>query len=771
MSNPLIQNFTPRLYQETIFSTVSQHNTLVVLPTGLGKTAIALMLVAHRLTQYPNSKCLILAPTKPLVDQHATTLQTHLPSLADKIVIFTGNVSPEKRAALWKDAQIIVSTPQGLENDVIANKIDLSVVSALVVDEAHRATGDYSYVWLTQQYSQRSRWPRVLALTASPGSELDKIQEVITALGIEHIEVRTDTDPDVAPYVQDVAIHWEYVDFPAEFVITQKYLKDCFASKIEEIKKQGALGQHMQIGDNKTDLLKLQAHLQGEIATGNRDFAVLKSISLAAEAMKVQHAIELLETQGLDPLFMYMEDIMKQASTSKVKAVQNLVADVNFKSAYLKVQGLLDKKVEHPKIQRLRDLLSQRFIAAYEKGYTDYKLILFTQYRDTGAKLVEIINNLKLTKEIPITAKLFVGQAKKRGSGLSQKEQLTMLDDFRNGTFNVLVSSSVGEEGLDIPQVDAVFFFEPIPSAIRHIQRKGRTGRHGEGEVLILVTKGTRDEGYRWSSHHKEKRMYRNLTQLRKSIVFAKTPVQRREMPLQLFSASVAAPTTLASSPASSLPQKKYTVFVDHREKGSYVIKELLNLGISIDLQQMEVGDYLLSSRCAVEYKTVSDFVNSLIDGRLLQQAKELKKTYGRPLYIIEGQEDMYAVRNIHANAIRGMLAALTVDFGIPVLQTKSSKETAALLAQIAKREQDDENKGFSLHGDRKPISLKDQQEYVVTSFPGVGPTLAKPILKAFKNVKNFVNATEDELRQVPQLGEKKAKQIKDVLDTEWREF
>ncbi|MEK6868322.1 MAG: DEAD/DEAH box helicase, partial [Nanoarchaeota archaeon] len=354
MQNPLIQHFTPRLYQETIFATVSQHNTLVVLPTGMGKTALALMLVAHRLTQYPNSKCLILAPTKPLVDQHAATLRNHLPTLQEKIVVFTGNVAPEKRAALWNTAQIIVTTPQGLENDIIGNKIDLSAVSSLVVDEAHRATGDYSYVWIAQQYYQRARYPRLLALTASPGSDHDQIQEIITNLGIEQIEVRTDNDPDVAPYVQDVAVTWEYVNFPEEFVSLQKYLKDCFFSKIEELKKLGYVDKEQKLTDNKTDLLKLQAHLQGEIASGNRDFDVLKSISLAAEAMKVQHAIELLETQGLHSLFLYLDQIMKQAATSKVKAVKNLVADVNFRSAFIKTQSLIEKKMEHPKIQRLR---------------------------------------------------------------------------------------------------------------------------------------------------------------------------------------------------------------------------------------------------------------------------------------------------------------------------------------------------------------------------------------------------------------------------------
>jgi Fanconi anemia group M protein len=744
---PQIINFTPRLYQETIFSASAKQNTLVVLPTGMGKTAIAMMLIAHRLQQYPQSKCLIVAPTKPLVDQHAATLKTHLVDLQNKIVVFTGTIAPEKRAELWKDAQIIVSTPQGLENDIISNKIDITSISAFVIDEAHRAVGDYSYVWLAQQYNQRARYPRILALTASPGSEIEHIQEIVTNLCIEHIEVRTETDPDVAPYIQDIALHWEYVTLPDYFVAIQQLLKACFQSKIEEIKKKITL--EFPLSESKADVLRLQAHLQGEIASGNKDFDILKALSLAAEAMKVQHALELVETQGLHPLIIYFEEILKQARTSKVKAVQNLAADVNFKNAYIKTKILAEKNIEHPKIQKLRDILNERFDNAKKKEYNDYKMIVFTQYRDTGMQLVDVINMLPAMK-----AKLFVGQAKKRGSGLSQKEQLAILNEFKESQFNVLVSSSVGEEGLDIPQVDAVIFFEPIPSAIRHIQRRGRTGRHDEGEVIILVTKGTRDEGYKWSAHHKEKRMYRNLEQLKKTITFTQKKEEKKEVSLQQY-----------------VNEKKITIFADYREKGNHVIKELLNLHSAVDLQQLEVGDYLLSSRCAVEYKAVPDFVNSLIDGRLLQQAKELKKQYSRPLYIIEGIEDIYAIRNIHPNAIRGMLAALTVDFGIPVLQTKTAKETAALLATIAKREQEFEERGFSLHGDRKPINIKDQQEYIITAFPSLGQSVAKPLLKEFKSIKNFVNATEEELKKVPLIGEKKARQIRDIIDTEWKEF
>ncbi|PIN77188.1 DEAD/DEAH box helicase [Candidatus Woesearchaeota archaeon CG10_big_fil_rev_8_21_14_0_10_34_8] len=748
----MLKDFTPRLYQETIFATVSQHNTLVVLPTGMGKTAIAMMLAVHRLKQYPNSKCLILAPTKPLVDQHAQTLQTHLPSL--NIVVFTGNISPKKRAELWKEAQVIVSTPQGLENDVIANKIDLTNVSALVIDEAHRAVGDYSYVWVAQQYNKRSRFPRILALTASPGSDLEKIQEVISNLGVEQIEVRIDTDPDVAPYIQDVKINWEYVILPDELMTVQKYLKECFQSKLRDIQNTGVVGKEVPLGENKTDLLKLQGFLQSELAQGNRDFGVLRSLSLAAEAMKVQHALELLETQGLEPLNLYFEQIMKQSKTTKTKAVQNLVKDLNFRSAYIKTQGLIEKNVEHPKLGRLREILLDRFSKALEKGFNDYKIILFTQYRDSGVKLVDLVNQILLPNNEYLHAKLFVGQAKKKNSGLSQKEQIAMLQEFREGVFNVLVSSSVGEEGLDIPQVDAVFFYEPIPSAVRHIQRKGRTGRHEEGEVVILVAKGTRDEGYRWSAHHKEKRMYRHLENLRKKIQLVKPA--RKEAPLSSY---------------GSNNNLKINVVVDHREKGSYTVKELIDLGVSVDLQQLDIGDYVLSKRCAVEFKNVADFVDSLIDGRLLQQAQQLRKQYGRPIFVIEGSEDIYSVRNVHPNAIRGMLSAITVDFGIPVLMTKTSKETAALLYQIAKREQETVGREFSLHGDRKPVSLKEQQEYIVSSFPLIGPSLVKPILKQFGSVKKFVNASEEDLKKINLLGDKKAKAIMDVLEGEWKEY
>ncbi len=731
----MIKDFSPRLYQQTILATASEKNTLVVLPTGLGKTHIFLMLTALRLKQFPDSKILFLGPTRPLITQYYELFLKHLEIEKDKMVVFTGDISPEKREKLWTSAKIIFSTPQSLENDIISGKIKLEDVSLLGFDEAHRAVGDYSYVWIAQQYMKKSRHPKILGLTASPGSDLETITEVCRNLSIEDVEIRTEDDPDVKPYLQEVKMKWIYVELPTHFKQVQKYLVDCLKSKVVLLKE---VSPEIKTPNNKHEFLKLQAELLKEISNGSKDYGKMKALSVVAEAMKVQHAVELLESQGISPLLEYMEDLIEKSKTTKTMAVKNLVADLNFKTALVITRNLKEMRLEHPKYAEIKKILATYLIDPKKK------IIIFSQYRDSISSLLAEI------KKMPnVRPEMFVGQQKKKGTGLSQKEQIKILNDFRNNDFNVLVMSSVGEEGLDIPSVDLVVFYEPVPSAIRTIQRRGRTGRQSEGEVIVLVTKGTRDEAYRWVSFHKEKKMYSILDELKTK--FKATKKQENK--------------TLSDF---ILPDTGVTIYADYREKSSGIIKKLLEMGIAIKLEKLDVGDYILSDRLVVEYKTIPDFVDSILDKRLLTQLKDMKK-YEKHVIILEGEEDIYSQRQLFPNAIRGMIATICVDFGIPIIKTKDSDDSALMMAMIAKREQTDENREFTMHG-AKPLTLKEQQEYLVSALPGVGPVLSKPLLLKFNSVKNIVNATLKELKEVDLIGDKKAAKIKEIVDSEYRE-
>ncbi len=757
----MLRGFKPRLYQQTILNTAVRNNTLVVLPTGLGKTNIAVMLAANRLVSYPDSKILIVAPTKPLCDQHLETVKKHLEIREDQAQLFTGRVKPSKRADLWKKSRVIVSTPQGLENDIISNKVSLKQVSLLIVDEAHRAVGDYAYVFIARQYLKKAEHPRILGLTASPGADQEKIREVCQNLFVEEIEIRSYDAPDVTPYIKEIDVQWLKIDLPPDFSVVRNHLKQAFDKKLNAIKKWGYM--YGKISNySKTALLELQRAMYARMAQGEKEYGIMKSVSLLAEALKLQHALELIETQGLSPLLEYFKKLEEESGRTKVKAVKNLVKDLDFCSAYTLTRKLVSRGREHPKIGELKKILLKEI-----KDKKDIKIIIFNQYRDSSSKIKEVLDSLEIKSEI------FVGQAKKKNTGLSQKQQKKVLDRFRKAEFNCLIATSVAEEGLDIPEVDLVVFYEPIPSAIRTVQRRGRTGRQEKGRVIVLITRNTRDEGNLWASVHKEKRMHRVINELKQKIRLERPaysgqtsqPGQSGEQGIDRTGreGGFERQTQLSEK---RIPDSELVIFADYREKGLGIIKQLSDQGIKVELSRLEVADYLLSDRVAVEYKTVKDFADSIIDGRLLSQLSNLKK-YERPLIVIQGEEDIYSQRKIHPNAIRGALSTILVSYGIPIIQTRNTRETAGLFLIIARREADPSKKDFAPHT-AKPLADAEVQEYIVGAFPGVGPVLAKPLLKEFKSIKNFVNASEDELKKVKLIGEKKAHRIREIADKKY---
>ncbi len=503
-----LKNISPREYQQKIFEKCIDKNCLVVLPTGLGKTLIALMLTIERMKKFPGEKVVFLAPTKPLVEQHLNYFRKHLPELFAEMNMFTGQINPEGRKKLWQTADIIFSTPQCVANDLKKRLYDLRGVCLLIEDEAHRCIKNYDYNYVAGQYQEQSLHPRIIGLTASPGSSHAKIREICKNLSIEEVELKTRDSEDVKDYLQELKFERKIIDFPEEFNDLREILRKLFNSNVQELKNRGVLWGN----SSKTGLIELQKKLMGAILKGGKNYNYMLSVAACSQAIKLQHAIELLETQTLQSFNKYLKELFKQAADKKSKSVVRLVNKPEFNLVYIKTNELLERGVEHPKIEELVNLVNE------EKSKKDrIKIIVFTQFRDTAA-----IISKRLNEANGINSRVFIGQAKKinhgESTGLSQKEQKRIIEDFSSGETNVLCATSIGEEGLDIPEVNMVVFYESVPSAIRKIQRSGRTARLMAGKLIMLITKGTRDETFYYVANAKEKKMHKTIEDIKEEM-------------------------------------------------------------------------------------------------------------------------------------------------------------------------------------------------------------------------------------------------------------
>ena len=497
-----LQNISPREYQKRIFENCKEQNCLVVLPTGLGKTLIALMLAIDRLKKSPLQKIVFLAPTKPLAEQHLNSFQKNLPGLFADMQLFTGSVKPEQRKKIFQTADIIFSTPQCIANDIKKDLYNLKEVSLLIEDEAHRCIKNYDYNFVAQKYKTQSENPLILGLTASPGSDTKKIQAICKNLSIQKVELRTRDSEDVKNYLQELEFEKINVDFPPELEEIRQVLVNLIEQYIEELKYRRILYGP----PTKFNLIELQKKIMGTLARGNKNFNYMLGASACAQAIKLHHALELLETQTLASFNKYLKELFNQASKKQSKGVVKLVAKQEFNFVYMLSSELLSKEQEHPKLKKLFEITEKNFSK-------DKKIIIFTQFRETAKTISEKINKIKYIK-----SKVFVGQAMKNGLGLNQKQQKKIIEDFSEGRINVLVATSIAEEGLDIPEVSEVIFYEPIPSAIRAIQRAGRTARLSKGKLIMLITKKTRDETFFYASKARQKKMKTAIEGIQKNL-------------------------------------------------------------------------------------------------------------------------------------------------------------------------------------------------------------------------------------------------------------
>ena len=516
-----------RQYQDNIINKCNGRNSLIVLPTGLGKTIIGVLLIGKTLEKYPESKIIILAPTRPLVSQHKASCEEFLNINSDSIISFTGKISPEKRIIHFKKSKIIVSTPQVIKNDIERGRYDLKHVSLIIFDEAHRTRGNYAYCFISSEYINTCQDPLILGLTASPGKSYLRIQQLCNSLYIENVLFKTYEDKDVQQYIYDIDTYLELVDLPIKVIelsaiwynLFEKLLQYFIEKKlIPPNKRYYSKSDFLGISRDLTLSLKYENGYLPELSEEEYQNALyfqspriievvnegslnIQSIySFCSSFISLLHGKDLLESQNIT-LFLTFLDKLEYKSEQEILSAERIVNSEHYK--FIK-NNFLQNKIDdyaHPKIEKLFSIVSEEM-----ENHLSTKIIVFTQYREMAELLKEKFKNRFGTQ---LNVEKFIGQASKINDlGFSQDHQIEIIKQFKEGAINVLIATSVAEEGLDIPNVDAIIFYEPVPSEIRLIQRRGRTGRHSPGRCYLLVARETIDVPFYKAADRKESAMH-----------------------------------------------------------------------------------------------------------------------------------------------------------------------------------------------------------------------------------------------------------------------
>ena len=469
-------------YQLDIARKCLNANTSVILPTGLGKTIVGFLVMAEILPK----KILFLAPTRPLVMQHFESCKRFLNINESEIVLLTGGVSAQKRASLINSSSVIVATPQTIKNDIVNNLYDLNSFALVIFDEMHKAVENYAYVEIAKKFNGL-----ILGLTASPGSKKRKIRTILNNLKIVNIERRVRDDEDVINYIKNIEIEWIKITLDENIKNIRDKIHQLFIERLQKLNKLGILTYKHQKNISIKDILGARMSIMKRFGGSPYAFA---SYTNQAILLHAYHCLELVETQGIDSFLKYIDKFKDKKKLSRSE--QMFLKSEHIKNAVETASK--GKSISHPKLYALKDIVQNQIIEKH-----DSLILIFTQYRDTICSIEKMLNSIEGTR-----VNHFIGQANHANvKGMKQKEQKEIIDKFRKRELNVLIATSVAEEGIDIPDVNLVVFYEPVPSEIRGIQRKGRTGRTNFGKVKVLIARGTKDEAYLYAENHKENKM------------------------------------------------------------------------------------------------------------------------------------------------------------------------------------------------------------------------------------------------------------------------
>ncbi|KAM9842931.1 Fanconi anemia group M protein [Aulostomus maculatus] len=511
-------NYPVREYQLKMSEAALFQNTLVCLPTGLGKTFIGSVVMYNFYRWYPSGKIVFMAPTKPLVAQQIEACFKVMGIPQGHMAELTGSIAANQRKEVWRSKRVFFLTPQVMVNDLSRETCPAQQVKCVVIDEAHKALGNHAYCQVIRQLCSQTVQFRILALSATPGGDTRSVQSVISNLLISHIELRSDESPDIQPYSHQRSVEKMVVPlgevltaFQARYLqVLEKFMSRLVQNRVMTHKDLRILTKYQlilardQFRKNPPPFIKgpQQGMLEG-------DFALCISL---------YHGYELLMQMGLRSLFFYIQGIM-DGSREMSRARNELQKTPNFMDLYHEMEAMFVKSptgpdepfiYSHPKLEKLEEVVLHHFrlwaenaAANNGSGHQEVstRVMIFSSFRESVQEIAAMLN-----RHAPlIRVMTFMGQASagKGVKGFTQKEQLEVVHKFRQGGFNTLVSTCVGEEGLDIGEVDLIVCFDAQKNPIRLVQRMGRTGRKRQGRIVVILAEGREERTYNQSQSNK----------------------------------------------------------------------------------------------------------------------------------------------------------------------------------------------------------------------------------------------------------------------------
>ncbi|CCG82590.1 ATP-dependent DNA helicase MPH1 [Taphrina deformans PYCC 5710] len=485
-------NYAQRDYQFNMIRKALFTNVLVALPTGLGKTFIAAVVMYNWYRWAPKSKIIFLAPAKPLVTQQIEACYHVCGIPAAQTAELTGGIDKGRRMAAYEERRVFFLTPQTFQNDLRNGLIKAKDVSCLVVDEAHHATGNYAYVNVVRMMREESESFRVLALTATPGKTVETVQEVIDGLNISQIEIRNESSIDIRAFTHTKEIETILIDLSPEMVSIQSKYASLLKPMMQRL---ASMGVGMTGDPTKLSAFGIReavGKLQRESRGGNGGNANAAR-AIGGILSSLAYNMELLNTHGVRPFYDAMVELKTGVKSSENK--KRVIQNANFGAMMREMEELMQdpEYTGHPKLDHLSGLILNHFQRAEEEGNTKTRVMIFSSLRVSSEAIVAVLKRqAPLVKPTP-----FFGQAVgKSGSGMSQKEQQETITKFKKGVYNVIVATSVGEEGLDIGEIDMIICYDSSSSPARMLQRMGRTGRKRDGQVFVLCVRGKEEMAF-----------------------------------------------------------------------------------------------------------------------------------------------------------------------------------------------------------------------------------------------------------------------------------